>query len=171
MTFPQLDRDEMRVRNATPHPAVSASSSRNGLIGCQGLAALARQFSRFENRDVRLIAAFEYEQVARLTVQRFANRRQGGKADRLCLAGLEDGQVGERDPDLLGEVCQCHAPRIEQVIKLDGNFHGQTVASNSARISLPWRKICASTKIRRIASSATGDTSRSMLVTSFSGRR
>ena len=63
------------------------------------------------------------QEVARLAVQRLADRFERREADGAGLAGLEDRQIGERDVDLLGELGQCHPPVVEQIVELDGDGH------------------------------------------------
>ena len=63
---------------------------------------------------------------------------EGGEADRLGLAGLEDRQIGEGEVDALGELGQRHALVVQPVVEGDDDRH-QTVPSSSSRISVPTR--------------------------------
>src|SRR5690349_17219624 len=97
------------------------------------------------------------EQVARLAFQFPTDRFEGGEADRLGLAGLEDRQVGEGQSHPLGQFGQGHAARVEQVVKCDhdvGSFFGghHTVPSRSSRIAAPWRNTRA--RMNRISGSS-----------------
>src|ERR1700722_19339172 len=106
----------------------------------------------FDTNQLRPLFAvvFVGQYVAGLAIQRRTDGGEGGKADRLGLAGLEDREIGQGDVHLLGQLGQGHAPGIEQVVELDDDLH-HTVPSSSARISLPRRKICARTKISSAA--------------------
>src|SRR5215210_9508985 len=63
------------------------------------------------------------ENVAGLARERLANRVERGEADRARLAGLEDGEVGQRHSDPIREVGQRHPPSVEEVVELDGDWH------------------------------------------------
>src|SRR6478672_10143997 len=94
---------------------------------------------------LRGLRGIEGEQVARLALERTADRLERGKADRLGLAGLEDRQVGERDVDALGQFRQRHAARVQQFVEVDDDCHGYTVPSRSARMRVPSSNTRAST--------------------------
>src|ERR1017187_2541471 len=95
----------------------------------------------------------KFKKVAGLAGEHFTDRRKRGEAHGPRLAGLQDGQVGERDVDVLGEVSQRHAPVVQQVVEFHDNGH-QTVPSRSSRMRVPSRNTCASTNSMRMASQA-----------------
>src|SRR6266705_1562444 len=68
----------------------------------------------------------ECEEVTWLALQCVANGLERGEADRACLAGFQDRQVGERDSDLLRQLRERHAALVEHVVELDDDRHGQT---------------------------------------------
>src|SRR4051794_37521065 len=83
------------------------------------------------------------DDVAGLTLQLPTHRVQRGQAHRLCLAGLEDREVGNRDSDAFCELGQGHLPLKQHVVEADLDRH-QTVSSCSSARSAPWRKSSAS---------------------------
>ena len=91
------------------------------------------------------------EQIARLALKLAADRIERGKADRLRLAGLQDRQIGERQADPVGQIGQCHAPLVQQLVELDSDGH-QTVPSRSSRMIAPSLKMRA-----RMSSSGTAN--------------
>lgn len=66
---------------------------------------------------------FKPENVARLAREGLADRIERRKADRACLAGLEDREVGERHSDLIRELGERHSAIVENVVELDGDRH------------------------------------------------
>src|SRR6476619_6368967 len=92
-----------------------------------------------------------FEQVARLAGQHPANRFQRRKADGAGLSGLEDRQIGKRDADAVGKLRQRHSSLVKKLVELDDDRH-QTVPSRSSRISVPFAKTRASTKVMTTAS-------------------
>src|SRR5438270_6715095 len=93
----------------------------------------------------------KFEKIARLAAEHVADCLKRREADGPRLSGLQDGQVGKRDVDALGEFGQRHAPLVQQVVEFDENGH-QTVPSRSWRMRVPSRNTCASTNNSRIAS-------------------
>jgi hypothetical protein len=83
---------------------------------------------------------FYPQQITRLTVKHFADGFQRREADGSCLAGLQDGEICERDVRLLRELSQRHAPLVQQFIQLYSHGH-QTVPSRSSRMRLPASKM------------------------------
>src|SRR5512133_103113 len=93
----------------------------------------------------------KFQEVARLASKHFADCPERREAHGPSLAGLQDGEVSERDVKAFGELIQRHAPVMEQVVKLHDNGH-QTVPSRSSRMRVPSRNTCASTNSMRMAS-------------------
>src|SRR5688500_12613593 len=93
-----------------------------------------------------------HEQVARLAVERFADGRESREAHRARLPGLENREVGERDPDPLVQFGQRETARVEQIVELDLDWHDQIVPSSLSRMAAPCSNTIASTNSRRTAS-------------------
>src|SRR5690606_3840869 len=78
-------------------------------------------------RGALLLRRLEPEDVARLAVERLADRVEGGEAERARLAGLEKGEVGQGHPDPFRELGEGHPPVVEDVVQL--HFDGQVTRS------------------------------------------
>ena len=111
---------------------------------------VVRRGSRFVDIGQRCWA--EFEQVARLALQRRADGVEGGEADGAGLSCFENRQVGECDSDSLGQLGQRHATLVKDVVQFDNNRHGHTVASSSSRMRAPCSNTRANTKSRSTAS-------------------
>src|SRR5581483_8996194 len=72
------------------------------------------------------------ENLAGLTREFPAERLECREANRPRLAGLEDGQVGERDADAIGELGQRQASIEQQAIQIDSYSH--LIASDRERL-------------------------------------
>ncbi len=57
------------------------------------------------------------EQGPWLAIEHDADRLKGREANRLCLAGFEDRQVGDGDVDACGEFRQRHAPLVQFLVE------------------------------------------------------
>ncbi len=75
-------------------------------------------------RWVALGFVFEGEDVAGLAVERGADGFEGGEADGPGFAGFQDGEVGQRDVDCLGEFGEGHVAAVEDFVEFDGDGHG-----------------------------------------------
>jgi hypothetical protein len=98
---------------------------------------------------IRLLPGLIGQQVARLAPKRRAQGVERREADGTGLAGLEHREIGQCDPDLLGEIGQRHAPLIEQVVELDGHAITQSPQFRRAwlrlaRTAAPVRRATAS---------------------------
>ena len=82
---------------------------------------------------VGLLLRGELEQLAWLAFQRRADGFERGEPDCACLAGFQDRQIRECDADLLGEIGKRHATRVQDIVELHDDGHGQTVPSRSSR--------------------------------------
>src|SRR4051794_7209282 len=88
-----------------------------------GRSSASPPFARRYRSLALCLLRLKPENVAGLARERLADRIERREADRARLAGLEDGEVGQRHPDPIREVGQRHPPIMEYVVELDGDCH------------------------------------------------
>ena len=65
------------------------------------------------------------QQISRLAVEHLTDGFEGGEADGLCLARLQDGKVGGSDVNLLRQLAQRNFPAGHHNIQIHYNRHRQ----------------------------------------------
>ncbi len=65
----------------------------------------------------------EFQNLARLAFERFADGFERGEADGLGLAGFEDGKILRRDVHAVGQVIQPHFALRENHVEIDDDGH------------------------------------------------
>lgn len=64
-----------------------------------------------------------FQNVARLTVEVFADGLECGKTYGLCFAGLEHGKILRRDVHAVGQIVQAHFTLREDDVEIDDDGH------------------------------------------------
>lgn len=79
------------------------------------------------------VAGGVFEYVSRLALERFAQSVEGADAYGLCLAGLEDGQVGCRDAYPLCQLTASHLAAGEHHVYVHDDSHGLSLFGAGVR--------------------------------------
>jgi hypothetical protein len=101
-------------------------------VACAPSGALfLRHIKNYESLEFRHLFCYIFQNIARLTIQNFANSFQSIETDALRFSRFEDGQIGRCDVQSLRQFLALHLAFGEHHIYIYNNWHNQIIKSCS----------------------------------------